>query len=93
MRKTVSMETDVKGIVGKVALGEADAGFVYRTDVRPVGGKVRAIALPASSQPTVLYEAAIASEPRSLESAQGLLISLLGPDGRRQLKAAGFGEP
>jgi molybdate transport system substrate-binding protein len=92
LRKTVSMETDVKGIVGKVALGEADAGFVYRTDVKPVAGKVRVIALPPSSQPTVLYEAAIASSPRSLESAQAFLISLLGPDGRRQLKASGFGE-
>ncbi len=93
LRKTVSLEPDVKGIVGKVALGEADAGFVYRTDVRPVAGKVRAITLPAASQPTVLYEAALATAPRSLESGQSFLIALLGPGGRRQLRAAGFGEP
>ena len=93
LRKTVSMETDVKGIVGKVALGEADAGFVYKTDLRPVAGKVKAITLPAKAQPTVLYEAAIATSPRSLESAQAFLISLLGADGRRRLRAAGFGEP
>ena len=93
LRKTVSMETDVKGIVGKVALGEADAGFVYKTDVKPVAGKVRAIAIPAAAQPTVLYEAAIAASPRSLESAQAFLIALLGPAGRSVLRAAGFGEP
>ena len=93
LRKTVSLEPDVKGIVGKVALGEADAGFVYRTDVRPVVGKVKAIALPVRAQPTVVYEAAIALQPLSLESAQTFLITLLSGDGRRALRAAGFGLP
>jgi molybdate transport system substrate-binding protein len=93
LRKAVSQEPDVKGIVGKVALGEADAGFVYRTDVRPVAGKVKTITLPGKSQPTVVYEAAIATEPRSLESAQAFMIALLGPEGRRELRTAGFGLP
>jgi molybdate transport system substrate-binding protein len=93
LKKTVSLEPDVKGIVGKVALGEADAGFVYRTDVRPVSKRVTAVSLPARSQPTIVYEAAIASNPLSLESAQGFLIELLSPTGRRALKAASFGLP
>ena len=93
LRKTVSLEPDVKGIVGKVALGEADAGFVYATDVRPVASKVRVIRFPASAQPDVVYEAAIAAKPRDLEAAQAFLIALLGPDGRRALRAAGFGLP
>jgi molybdate transport system substrate-binding protein len=93
LRKTVSLEPDVKGIVGKVALGEADAGFVYATDVRPVAGKVRVIRFPRTAQPTVVYEAAIAARPRDLEAAQAFLITLLGPDGRRELRAAGFGLP
>jgi molybdate transport system substrate-binding protein len=93
LRKTVSLEPDVKGIVGKVALGEADAGFVYATDVRPVAFKVRVIQFPRRAQPTVVYEAAIAARPRDLEAAQAFLIALLGADGRRALRAAGFGLP
>jgi molybdate transport system substrate-binding protein len=83
LKKTVSLEPDVKGIVGKVALAQADAGFVYRTDVAPV----------ARAQPTVVYELAIAADPRDLEAAQGFVISVLGPDGRRELRASRFGLP
>jgi len=93
LKKAVSFEPDVKGIVGKIALGEADVGFVYRTDVRPVAGKVRSISLPAKSQPTVRYEVAIAAKPMTLESAQAFVIALLSPNGRRQLRGAGFGLP
>ena len=93
LRKTVSLEPDVKGIVGKVALGEADAGFVYRTDVRSVAGKVRVIPFPKRAQPTVLYEAAVAASPRDLEAAQAFMIALLGSEGRAALRAAGFGLP
>ena len=93
LKNAVSLEPDVKGVVGKVALGEADAGFAYRTDVRPVAGKVRAIALPSKSQPTVSYEAAIASKPVSLETARAFLIALLSTGGRKELRAAGFGLP
>jgi len=93
LKKTVSLEPDVKGVVGKVALGQADAGFVYRTDVKPVASRVRAIAIPARAQPTVTYELAVATRPTDLEAAQDFVISVLGPDGRRALRAALFGIP
>jgi len=93
LRKTVSLEPDVKGVVAKVALGEADAGFVYATDVRPVTGKVRVLSFPPRAQPTVVYEAAIASKPHDLGAAQAFVIALLGSDGRKALRAAGFGLP
>jgi molybdate transport system substrate-binding protein len=93
LKKTVSLEPDVKGIVGKVALGEADAGFVYRTDIAPVASRARGIAIPARAQPTVVYELAIAAEPRDLAAAQDFVISVLGPDGRRELRGARFGLP
>jgi molybdate transport system substrate-binding protein len=93
LKKTVSLEPDVKGVVGKVALGQADAGFVYSTDVAPVATRVRAIAIPARAQPTVVYELAIASKPNDLEAAQDLVMAILGPDGRRRLREARFGLP
>ena len=93
LKKTVSLEPDVKGIVGKVALGQADAGFVYLTDVASVAARVRSIPIPARAQPTVVYELSIATEPRDLAAAQAFVIAVLGPDGRRELRAARFGLP
>ncbi len=93
LKRTVSLEPDVKGIVGKVALGQADAGFVYLTDVAPVAARARAISIPARAQPTVVYELAIAARPIDLEAAQDFVIAVLGPDGRRELRAARFGLP
>jgi molybdate transport system substrate-binding protein len=93
LRRTVSQEPDVKGIVGKVALGEADAGFAYATDVAPVRDRVRTVRIAARAQPTVIYELAIAAKPTDLAAAQDFVISVLGPDGRRALRAAGFGTP
>jgi len=93
LKRTVSLEPDVKGVVGKVALGQADAGFVYRTDVKPVASRVRAIRIPARAQPTVTYELEIATRPQDVEAAQDFVIAVLGPDGRRELRAALFGLP
>jgi molybdate transport system substrate-binding protein len=93
LKKTVSLEPDVKGVVGKVALGQADAGFVYRTDVARVAARIRAISIPARAQPTVEYELAIATQPRDVEAAQDFVISVLGREGRSALRAAGFGLP
>ena len=67
MRNVVSQETDVKGIVSKVALGEADAGFVYVTDARPVASRVQKILLPGWAQPLIRYQIAIVSStPRKV---------------------------
>ena len=93
LRKAVSQEPDVKGIVGKLALGEADAGFVYATDVRAAGSRLIAIPLPRRSQPTIRYEVAVVRSSESRAAAFELVADLLGADGRRELARAGFGLP
>jgi molybdate transport system substrate-binding protein len=90
LRNVVSEEQDVKGVVGKVALGEADAGLVYITDVKPVAGKVHAIAVPAQGQPTVRYEIAVVRSSRHRAAARAFVARVLGEVGRGQLRAAGF---
>ena len=93
LRKAVSQEPDVKGIVGKLALGEADAGFVYATDVRAASSRLVAFPLPQRSQPTVRYEVAVVKGSSNREAALELVADLLSTDGRRELKQAGFGVP
>ena len=93
LRNVVSQETDVKGIVAKVALGEADAGFVYRTDAKPVSAKVEKIFLPFWAQPPVRYQIAIVSStPRKVE-ARAFIRQVLSKRGRMLLRRAGFGLP
>ena len=93
LRKAVSQEPDVKGIVGKLALGEADAGFVYATDVRAASSRLIAIPLPRRSQPTVRYEIAVVKGSANREGALEFVADLLSTDGRRELERAGFGLP
>ena len=83
LRKAVSQEPDVKGIVGKLALGEADAGFVYATDVRAASSRLLAIPLPKRSQPTVVYEVAVVKGSKNREAALEFVADLLSTDGRR----------
>lgn len=93
LRKAVSQEPDVKGIVGKLALGEADAGFVYATDIRAASSRLIAIALPKRSQPTVRYEVAVVKGSSNREAALEFVADLLSSDWRAELKRAGFGLP
>jgi molybdate transport system substrate-binding protein len=93
LKNVVSEEDDVKLVVAKVALGEADAGFVYRTDVKPVGNRIFRIGLPAAAQPTVRYELCIPTTSRHPKLAAAFVSEVLSTRGRATLRAAGFGPP
>jgi molybdate transport system substrate-binding protein len=93
LAKVVSQESDVKGVVGKVALGQADAGFVYVTDVKPVAGDVVSIRIPAWAQPRVRYEIAVVSSSSQKTAARAWLARVRGKAGQAALARAGFGKP
>lgn len=89
LANVVSEETDVRGVVTKVALGEADAGIVYRTDVA-AAGRVRSLPLPAGVQPDIAYTAAVTVNARRPAAARAVIRRILGAEGRRLLRRAGF---
>jgi molybdate transport system substrate-binding protein len=90
LSKVVSQESDVKAVTGKVALGQAEAGFVYVTDARPVSDDVTVIRIPAWAQPRVRYEIAIVSRSDNKAAGQRWINTLLGARGQAALKNAGF---
>ena len=88
LENVVSLEEDVKGVVSKVALGEADAGIVYATDVDAAGDDVLSFPISDYFQPKIRYYAAIVS-PGS-DAAKRYLDTLLGTTGEAVLRGAGF---
>jgi molybdate transport system substrate-binding protein len=86
-----SNEPDVKGIVGKLTQGAADAGFVYLTDVKATGGELEAIELPAGLEPEVAYGAGVVKKARQPELAAKFVDGLTKGACADALTAAGFG--
>jgi molybdate transport system substrate-binding protein len=90
LAKVVSQESDVRAVTGKVALGQADAGFVYATDARAVSDQVTVIRIPAWAQPRVRYEIAIVTSSPRKAAAQAWIKKLLSPKGQAALRSYGF---
>ena len=90
LSKVVSQESDVKAVTGKVALGQADAGFVYATDARPVRTQVSVIRIPAWAQPRIRYEIAVVSRSTHKAAARAWIRKILSPRGQTALRNAGF---
>ena len=90
LRNVVSREPDVRGVLTKVALGEADAGFVYSTDARTVPRKVIALKLPARAQPNVRYGIAVVTASPRRAAAEAFVERMLSGAAQAKLIAAGF---
>ena len=88
LENVVSLEDDVKGVVSKVALDEADAGIVYATDAGAAGEDVRSFPISEHFQPRIRFFAAIVS-PGS-DAGERYLDGLLGAKGEAALRRAGF---
>ena len=88
-----SQELDVRAVLNKVALGEADAGIVYVTDVRSAAGRVTGVDIPERHQVVARYPVATLKESRNARVSALFLEFLIGADGQRILGEFGFTHP
>ena len=86
-----SEEPDVKGIVGKLTQGAADAGFVYVTDVNATNGELKAIKLPHELEPEVQYGAGVVTKSAQSELARKFVDGLTDGACADALQNTGFG--
>jgi molybdate transport system substrate-binding protein len=89
----VSEEVDVKAVLSKVVLGEADAGIVYVTDVLAAGDKVVGVPIPTDQNVTTKYPIAPITASTNAAAAQAFVAYVLSPAGQKVLTAAGFSSP
>ena len=88
-----SQEVDVRAVLSRVALGEADAGIVYVTDVRSAGARVAGVAIPEQHQVIARYPVVTLGESRNQRLSDRFIQFLLSPDGQRVLGDVGFTRP
>lgn len=80
----VSREQNVKDIVTKISLGEADAGIVYATDAMAAREKVEVIPIPQTMNVVADYPIAVCSHSKEPSLAQQW-ISFLGTSQAQQI--------
>ena len=90
--KPASQETDVKAVVSKVALGEADAGIVYVTDVKAASAAVQGVEIPAGQNVVADYPVAVLKDSQNVPLAKAFVSYLLGA-GQQTLARYGFTGP
>jgi molybdate transport system substrate-binding protein len=87
----VSQEAKVTDIVTKLELGEADAGFIYTSDAKTAGDKLKSFQLPASAQATAIYPIGIVTGSKNAKAAQQWIDLVMSPQGQQVLVSDGFG--
>ena len=89
-QRVVSRELNVRQVLAKVSLGEADAGVVYRSDAAVAQGPVHTIELPAALQVVAVYPIAALRRAAEPALAAAWVQYVLSPAGQDTLVAAGF---
>jgi molybdate transport system substrate-binding protein len=88
MSRVVSQELNVRQVLAKVALGEADAGIVYHTDAAASPAKVDVIAIPPDLGVTAEYPISVLAG--ASPAAQAWVEHVLSPAGQQALARFGF---
>ncbi|WNG62835.1 molybdate ABC transporter substrate-binding protein [Archangium gephyra] len=91
--KVVSRELNVRQVLAKVSLGEAQAGFVYRTDAISAGDRVGIATLPPELNVIAEYPMGMVKGAAHPVLARAWIDFVLSADGQRALQRAGFIAP
>ena len=89
LANVVSNETDVKQVVSKVDLGEADAGIVYVTDAQ-AAPDLKSIAIPDNFNVIAKYPVAVVAKSPNADLGASFVAYVLSPDGQAVLQKWGF---
>lgn len=89
----VTLEPDVRSVLGKVISDEVDAGVVYVTDVVAASDMVTGIAIPAESNVITTYPAAAISSSTNATAAAAFVGFLTSTEAQAILADAGFAPP
>lgn len=90
LKNVVSRETNVRSVLSKVILGEADAGIVYVTDAATAKGRVNLLSIPSKLNATASYAIAVVTDSRQKAMAEEFVRLALSPEGQRILARHGF---
>lgn len=91
LSNVVSFEDNVRQIVAKIQLGEADAGIVYTSDVTPAAAeKVTTIDIPDPFNVIASYPIASLTSAPQPDLAVDFITYVMSPDGQSILKKWGF---
>ncbi|GGU37140.1 molybdate-binding protein [Streptomyces violascens] len=91
--KPVSQEPNVRAVLSKVELGEADAGIVYKTDAASAKGKVDTVDIPDAQNAVAKYPAATLKTSKNADAAAAFVKWLSTPEAQKILQDAGFQQP
>lgn len=85
-----SLETDVKSVVSKIELGEADAGIVYTTDVTAADSKVQGVRIPDADNVVATYPLVQVKGAKNPDGAALFIAFVLSNEGQATLARYGF---
>jgi molybdate transport system substrate-binding protein len=91
--KPASQEVDVRAVLNKVSLGEADAGIVYITDVKSAAGRVTGVDISEQQQVVARYPIAVVKDSKNARLAWRFVEYLGSPAGQNILAEFGFSKP